>query len=635
MLSRREGLWIGLATFVGLYLAFLQYLPPVRSYHLVGDIDGYHHPLVNYAFTSLKEGRLPLWDPTIYCGLSFPANIQAQLFYPFLWILFAAQWHRVGVTYLALEIYAIVHIWIMLQFAYWWLRNGRRLPPAAALIGATVFCFSGYVINDLQHIGVICAVAWLPLALWGVDRRRPWMIVVAMALTFLAGYPATWIACALAIAVYAAVTTDWKFTWKALIAILFSLALAGIQLLPSLQLASLRPREPVYGTGPNLEWQLRRFYPSSIHDPHIYLYYGAGLLLAFLLFLGKVRGGVNWRAYAAPFALAFAGTIFFQDPYHIVTVWAVKFGSLVDVMQHWNFHIVLSAAAGLFSALAWAPLAARRRTAIILFIAVLPLLWFEQYWFGMRRDEHFRTPGDVDRFFREDARNGGPSIIGFDPAIYRTLKSDPSYRIVTDHGPHATELRHYRIATPLGFDPFLTTRYKQEIERLTPFVTNREFDLPPGNEAMLKLLAVRYYATAEGRQYYDELVRSPLYRKLPQENDTYFKVFEYMGAQPSYRFEGGRVTVLRWTPEVREFQVAARQAGEFALIEQSLPGWSATIDGNPASIEHFSVAFQKIEIPAGDHRIQFQYRSEWLLPGALLSGVSMVLLSVLSRQNLW
>ena len=39
MSSRREGLWIGLATLAGLYLAFIQYLPPVRSYHLVGDID--------------------------------------------------------------------------------------------------------------------------------------------------------------------------------------------------------------------------------------------------------------------------------------------------------------------------------------------------------------------------------------------------------------------------------------------------------------------------------------------------------------------------------------------------------------------------------------------------------------------
>ncbi len=633
MSSRREGLWIGLATLLGLYLAFIQYLPPVRSYHLVGDIDGYHHPLVNYAFTSLKEGRFPLWDPGIYCGLSFPANIQAQLFYPPTWILFAAQWRRVGVTFMALQIFTIAHIWIMLQFAYWWLRKGRELPSAAALIGATVFCFSGYVINDLQHIGVICAIAWLPLALWGVDRRRVWMIALAMALTFLAGYPATWIACALAVLVYAAATA-WKFTPRALVGILFSLALAAIQLLPSLQLAALRPGERVYGTGPNLEWQLRRFYPSSLHDPNIYLYYGAGLLLAFVLFFWKIRSA-NWRAYAAPFALGLAGTIFFQDPYHVVSVWAEKLGSLVDVMQHWNFHIVLSAAAGLFTALAWAPVAAgSRRTTRVLFAVVLPMLWFEQYWFGMRRDEHFGAPGNTDKFFKDDVRNGGPSIAGFDPSAYRAMKSDPAYRIVTDHGPHATELRHYRIPTPLGFDPFLTSRYKQEIERLTTFTNNREFELPPGNEAMLKLLAVRYYASAEGRQYYEELVHSPLYRKLPQENDTYFKVFEYLGAQPSWRFESGSAAVVRWTPEIREFQVSARQPGEFVLIEQFLPGWSATVDEKPVAIGFFSTAFQKIQIPAGAHRIRFQYRSEWLPYGALLSGVSLVLLAMVLRRDL-
>ncbi len=622
--SRREPLYIGLVTLIGLYLAFIEFLPPVRRMHLVGDIDGYHWPLFNYAFQSVKEGRFPLWDPWIYTGLSFFANMQAQLFYPFTWILFAVQWHRVGINFMALQIFTIAHIWVLLQFAYWQLRAGRGLPIGASLIGATVFGFSGYVINDMQHVGVICAVAWLPLALWGVDRGRMWMISLAFTMMFLAGYPATWIACAVAVFTYT-LATKLAYTWRASAAVLLSLIAAGIQLIPTAQLAGLRPPEPVYGTGPNLEWQLRRFYPSSIHDPHIYLYYGAGLLLAFALFFWHPEK----RRFVAPLALALAGTAFFQNPFHIVSVWATRIPSLADVMQHWNFHIVLSAAAGLFAAHAWAPVAASPKWKWLCF-AILPLLWFEQYWFGMRRDEHFRASGNSDRFFAADFRMGGDTIMGVAPEVFRLIRANPAYRIVTDHGPHPTEMRHYRIADPQGFDPFLPARYKTEVEQLGGvFYTNREFEFPPTNEAMLQALAVRYYISAEGRQYYNDLLASPLFRKVAQADDSYFKVFEYRNAQPSYRFAGGEASILKWTPESREFRITATMPSEFVLLEQNLNGWTASIDGSITPIEPYSTAFQRIPTPAGNHVIRFGYEPKALRLGGWCTAFGTLVLAIL------
>ena len=139
MTRRREAAWIGLATLVGLYLFFIELLPPVRRFHLIGDIEGYHYPLLNYAFKSLHGDRFPLWDPTIYCGISFVGNIQAQLFYPPTWMLFAAQWGRRGLAFMAIQIYAMAHLWILMQLAYWWLRSGRGLPRAASLLGAMTF----------------------------------------------------------------------------------------------------------------------------------------------------------------------------------------------------------------------------------------------------------------------------------------------------------------------------------------------------------------------------------------------------------------------------------------------------------------------------------------------------------------
>ena len=84
-------------------LFFLDYLPPFERIHLFSDIEQYHFPLVRYAFESLKAGRLPQWDPSMYCGIPFVGNIQAGLFYPPLWLLFAASWRFDVLPFQALQ----------------------------------------------------------------------------------------------------------------------------------------------------------------------------------------------------------------------------------------------------------------------------------------------------------------------------------------------------------------------------------------------------------------------------------------------------------------------------------------------------------------------------------------------------
>jgi len=603
-ISLAERLGILALTLAGVYLFFLPVLPPVRAMHLVGDIEGYHHPLAGYAFQSLKEGRFPLWDPWIYCGTSFAANVQAQLFYPPLWLLFLLQWHRKALAFVALQAFTIAHVWILLHCAYWWLRSGRGLPLAASLVGAAVFACTGYVLNDVQHVGVICGIAWLPLALWAVDKSRWWVIAVAMALTFLAGYPATWIACAVAVFFYCLAANP-RFVPLATLGVLFSLLLAGMQILPAMELSKLRPEEAVYGVGFPLEYHWRRFYPSSLHDPGFYLYYGFAFLSGFLLVLWHRQG----RGMLSVLLLILGGLVFLQNPLNAVTVWANWIPSLTDVMQHWNFQVIFSAAAGLFTALAWAPLANKSRNISIgITVVVFPMILAEQRWFGAERGDLFWIQGNSDRFFREDLRTGGSSITGANAEIVRRLRADRTFRVLTDHGPHPTDMRFYSLANPQGFDPFVTTRFRAEVERFVPFQSNREFEFPPSNEAMLKAFGVRYYLSAEGRMYFEELSKSPLYRKL-EPDDSYYKVFEYLGAEPSYRYSGvGPVEILRWTPEVREFRVEGSEAADFALLEQKLPGWTVTVDGVDAVLESYSQAFQKVRVPDGNHVVRFEYR---------------------------
>ncbi len=207
-------------------------------------------------FQSLKQGRFPEWDPTIYSGLSFVGNVQAQLFYPPAWLMYGASLHKRRLTYETLQIFVIVHVWIGFLLCYLWLRS-RRLTDLACILGAGVFAFSGYMCLQLQHLGLIAGYVWFPLGLMGIDQafeRRRWkpllMLVAASALCFLAGYPPTWFVFAICMVTYA-VARSWRSPLVAgtVLSLGVSLLLAMIQLYPAWELTGLKIPESRYGTG--------------------------------------------------------------------------------------------------------------------------------------------------------------------------------------------------------------------------------------------------------------------------------------------------------------------------------------------------------------------------------------------------
>jgi uncharacterized membrane protein YfhO len=53
--------------------------------------------------------------------------------------------------------------------------------------------------------------------------------------------------------------------------------------------------------------------------------------------------------------------------------------------------------------------------------------------------------------------------------------------------------------------------------------------------------------------------------------------------------------------------VTAKQPAFLASSEPNYPGWKATIDGQPAPILDTNAAFRGVNIPAGQHRVQFVF----------------------------
>jgi hypothetical protein len=656
------------------YVFFLDYPPPIRRVHIPFDLEGYHYPLVNYAFQALREGRFPEWDAAQYCGISLVGNPQVALFYPPLWIVFAANLGREALSYQSLQDLVFAHVWLGFILCYAWLRF-KRLAELPSALGAGVFAFSGYMMLQLQHLGLIIGYAWMPLGLWSIDqsleerRWRPlWKLILASAMCFLGGYTPTWVVFAVCMLAYAA----WR--WKALagvtLALAASLALVMVQILPTLEAMSLKAPEMKYGNGVSapayyISYLAPNYFDFGLHVPvdanpgHDYLYLGAPALFG-LLYLVRRRG---WRDVAPLLAVLAATAFLATNPFGIVSEVISHSTLLGQLCRDWYFLAGLTLAAAPLAALgldhylrqtkpagrAWVAygtlvllagwsvrglivarpagpglpsgLGSVIEAAVMLILFALAIHVLRAQRGALRTclaaallatvaiDYHVH--GTSKRFNAASGQFSGARnmIPGMDDAVYRQLRAQPQYRVALDRHPFPYELRLSGMRTPQGFDPLLTVQYRKLVESLGSFQTDREFDIHSANRDGLRLLGVRYFVSNERAPQYPRLLNDSAFRLL-EPSDSYYKVFEFRNARPSYGWvdqDANRLArVTDWAPERRAFIVHSDTGGRFALSEQFFPGWHASIDGAPARIVRWTEAFQAVEVPPGEHVVDFR-----------------------------
>ncbi|MCU0229455.1 MAG: YfhO family protein, partial [Bryobacterales bacterium] len=251
-------------------------------------------------------------------------------------------------------------------------------------------------------------------------------------------------------------------------------------------------------------------------------------------------------------------------------------------------------------------------------VALLLLLVFTEFRvFGVNRRSNAVT-GDIDAIHAMDARAGGPSFVGMDDAVFAHVRRHPDFRIALPDAPATTDMRHYRLATPQGFDPFVNRHLKAIIENHVPFRTNREYDIPPHSHDLLDLLGVGFFIAVKDWETAAILRASPDYELL-QPSDSFFQVFARRSARPAWNFEAGTARMVAWEPERRLFSVRSDSGGTLALLEQRLPGWRASVDGLPATTQPWGEAFQAVTVPPGEHLVEFRYFPNSLLWGAAIS----------------
>jgi len=260
-----------------------------QAYNTMLDPVQQYYPWRHFAVETLRQGVLPLWNPYAFAGTPFVANLQSAIFYPpNLLFLVMPLWR-------AFTWGAVLHLFLAGAFTCGLLRalGLRRLP---ALIGAVAFMFNGFLVAWLEYPAFgLWVMIWLPLVLLLYEqalRSRSWSWAVATGLVigvqftggqlqFSAYLGLFWLG-------YAALRWLWppagerRTAWPAVVVVsagLLGLALAAVQLLPTLELAphSHRPQMPaasIRGFALPFSHLILYLVPNFFGNPVDYNYWG-------------------------------------------------------------------------------------------------------------------------------------------------------------------------------------------------------------------------------------------------------------------------------------------------------------------------------------------------------------------------
>ncbi|MFQ5715586.1 MAG: hypothetical protein ACE5GQ_00635, partial [Nitrospinales bacterium] len=149
------------------------------------DFFAQNFPNRSYAAVEIAQGSLPLWNPYVFSGMPFLADIQTAVLYPFNVVL-SLMVESGRLSYALFEYQVVFHFVLGGCFMYFFLRS-LDIDFAGALLGGILFAFGGFFINHAHHSNMVHSGIWLPAVFYcclrGVKRNRGWLWVCPLLLT--------------------------------------------------------------------------------------------------------------------------------------------------------------------------------------------------------------------------------------------------------------------------------------------------------------------------------------------------------------------------------------------------------------------------------------------------------------------
>ena len=320
---------------------------------LVGlDVFTYFYPYKAYAAEAIRQGSLPLWNPYLFMGVPFLANIQSATLYP---LSLPLYWLPVP----KMVSYSIVlHVFLGGAFTYLFGRRVLGFGAWGGFVAGTTFALGGFLGAQVEHVNQLSVLVWMPLILWlfyrsytGGGLSYPLLTSLFIGVQFLGGHAqSSYINLSVVgcYALYLSVAQRPKGAWSALRLLetgravarglllfagvtVLGAGLAGFQLLPTYELSSLSIRAAGLSYRQAVSFSLhpgillRSLLPSLGDSPFSEYVAYVGIVPLLLAVLAIWRSG---RKRQAPFFIALSAlglflalgafNPFYYAPYRLV-----------------------------------------------------------------------------------------------------------------------------------------------------------------------------------------------------------------------------------------------------------------------------------------------------------------------------
>lgn len=646
-----------IAIFIGLGLSLGVWWTLVQGGGLVGgDVYPYFLPQKVVLAECFENGELPLWNN--HTGLGYPllAESQAGVFYPPNQVLY-----RILDVNAAYNANVIIHYWLAFVFA-WRFARCQHIGAWPALLSALVFVYGWFPARISWEWSIFGGV-FFPLCLWLTDRlilqptrRRGVVLAGCFAVFLLSGHFTLAFITQLTSVAYALLSVwlrvkhgeDEKRSLKppvfVVLAILASMLLAAIQLVPTYELKRMSQRtgdskafDPAFGHMPPLyatqvvaSWwywhspevvasdKMRTSMGSIEANTNVveaHLYWGllpVGLMLLLLKRSTREQtdfaqcriwivliaaSGIYATGWLMPIARHFPGFGFFNGPGRYTLVCAMggamlaghALNALSRGLSSWKTALLVLALGTLtLPDLLWsAEYVAHARP-----VAVSPLdkqedSWVRQYFVAQGFTNcRLLAPGpNVGNLFEVSCV---PQYLGIGPAVYYNEELWPPT------GPHPNDIE---FPSPDDLD-------KLEKLAITHILTTEQLASPSSAIELVSDFPDTMLDFIWGRG------GKPCY--LYRLTSTPLRVV----ARPGFAMEAFDIT--NFSANSIEFEVELSSDAEVELRELMYPGWSVDIDETPASPDNGSM-MRTVSVPKGRHTVSWNYRPNSFRWGVCIS----------------
>lgn len=216
-------------------------------------------PFRTLASSSLAQGIIPHWDPYIFAGMPFSADIQTAIWYPtnLIQAFFVKGGYESPVV---MEWFILLHYALAGFGMFLFAKKLFDIDDWSALFAGIAYAFSGFIVAQAMHQMIVYQMAIFPLAAYMFLRGiNSWKFAICSGLLlgamYLAGHPQSTLYLTFllgTLAAYEMVTRSMKKYGETLrgvdvlrmaIPVIIALGLFAIQYLPAQELADLSRRD--------------------------------------------------------------------------------------------------------------------------------------------------------------------------------------------------------------------------------------------------------------------------------------------------------------------------------------------------------------------------------------------------------